>query len=407
MTIGDSIGSQPSIAIPDCLPLTPDETTRAAGRTLAQVLWDDLDFEREFRLIPRDVYRTIPAAGSLVDLPFGRWREIGADGVVTLHRRGPRKRPVRGDRPPVLGPYRRVGVRRHLPQLPPQPPPHRAPARGRDTPAPARPRGAWPARGSRSSRTATAESVFGLVENRPGEGNLHRRLRRREPAAGHGVPHPQHEPGVVARRPVHRVHVVAHRVPRRRGLVPVRGPDGEAGRRRRPAAELPARVLAGRPACRLQLEPRQQQRHLRRQRRRHRCPAAHEPPRHRHEPHVVAQQPADRVHVRSHRRAADLRGRRRRHRPAAADLRELLRPADVVAAAVQRDRLLVADQLGGTRHQGAGSGHERGPSTDVRARLERESELRPQRPATSRSCRRATRRSRSTRLAGTAGGCAG
>ena len=90
VTIGDSIGTQPNIAVPDCLPLTSDEATRAAGRTIAQVLWDDLDFEREFRMIPRDVYRTIPAAGSLIDLPFGRWREIGADGVVscTVEARG-------------------------------------------------------------------------------------------------------------------------------------------------------------------------------------------------------------------------------------------------------------------------------------------------------------------------------
>ena len=83
VVIGDSIGSQSSIAVPDCLPLTPDETARAAGRTIAQVLWDDLDFEREFRMLPRDVYRTIPVAGSLIDLPFERWREIGADGVVS------------------------------------------------------------------------------------------------------------------------------------------------------------------------------------------------------------------------------------------------------------------------------------------------------------------------------------
>ena len=93
VTIGDSIGSQPSIAVPDCLPLTPDRTTQEASRTIAQVLWDDLDFEREFRLIPRDVYRTIPAAGSLVDLPYGRWREIGADGVMscTVEARGDRQ----------------------------------------------------------------------------------------------------------------------------------------------------------------------------------------------------------------------------------------------------------------------------------------------------------------------------
>lgn len=83
VVIGDRIGAQSSIATPDCLPLTPDETTQAASRTIAQVLWDDLDFEREFRMIPRDVYRTIPAARSFVDLPFDRWREIGADGVVS------------------------------------------------------------------------------------------------------------------------------------------------------------------------------------------------------------------------------------------------------------------------------------------------------------------------------------
>ena len=90
VVIGDRIGGQSSIAVPDCLPLTPDETARAAGRTIAQVLWDDLDFEREFRMVPRDVYRTIPVAGSLVDVPFDRWREIGADGVVscTVEARG-------------------------------------------------------------------------------------------------------------------------------------------------------------------------------------------------------------------------------------------------------------------------------------------------------------------------------
>ena len=90
VTIGDSIGTQSSIAVPDCLPLTPEETTQAASRTIAQVLWDDLDFEREFRLIPRDVYRTVPPARSLADLPFGQWRELGADGVVscTVEARG-------------------------------------------------------------------------------------------------------------------------------------------------------------------------------------------------------------------------------------------------------------------------------------------------------------------------------
>ena len=83
LIIGDRIGTQPSFAVPDCLTLTPDEVTAEAARTVAQVLWDDLEFEREFRMIPRDIYRTIPVARSLVDLPFDRWRELGADGVIS------------------------------------------------------------------------------------------------------------------------------------------------------------------------------------------------------------------------------------------------------------------------------------------------------------------------------------
>ena len=48
---------------------------------LAQVLWDDLNFEREFDMIPRDVYKSVPVARSPEQVPFGAWREVGADGV--------------------------------------------------------------------------------------------------------------------------------------------------------------------------------------------------------------------------------------------------------------------------------------------------------------------------------------
>ena len=83
LIIGDRIGIQPSFAVPDCLTLSPDEATAEAARTIAQVLWDDLEFEREFRMIPRDIYGTIPAARSLIDLPFDRWQELGAEGVIS------------------------------------------------------------------------------------------------------------------------------------------------------------------------------------------------------------------------------------------------------------------------------------------------------------------------------------
>ena len=36
----------------------------AIARTIGQVLFDDLDFEREFALMPRDIYATIPAGTS-------------------------------------------------------------------------------------------------------------------------------------------------------------------------------------------------------------------------------------------------------------------------------------------------------------------------------------------------------
>lgn len=82
LIIGERIGTPPSFAVPDFLALTNEPETLAAARTIAKVLWDDLAFEREFRLIPRDTYDTIAPARSLTDVPFNRWLELGADGVV-------------------------------------------------------------------------------------------------------------------------------------------------------------------------------------------------------------------------------------------------------------------------------------------------------------------------------------
>ena len=62
--------------------LTPIRRRLRPPRCSVKVLWNDLAFEREFDLIPRDTYRTIPQAQSATDIPFDRWRELGADGVV-------------------------------------------------------------------------------------------------------------------------------------------------------------------------------------------------------------------------------------------------------------------------------------------------------------------------------------
>ena len=75
-------GTATRIAVPDLLALSSDRETQDAAKTIAQVLWDDLNFEREFDMIPRDTYKSIPPAGSIDTVPYDRWRELGADGVV-------------------------------------------------------------------------------------------------------------------------------------------------------------------------------------------------------------------------------------------------------------------------------------------------------------------------------------
>jgi TolB protein len=81
-TITSEGGQPPRLAVPDFIALSPDAETAAIARTIGQVLWDDLNYEREFLFIPRDVYGTIPKATGFGDVPFDRWRELNADGLV-------------------------------------------------------------------------------------------------------------------------------------------------------------------------------------------------------------------------------------------------------------------------------------------------------------------------------------
>ena len=74
--------SQVRLAVPDFITLAPDRETQDVAKTIGQVLWDDLNFEREFDMIPRDTYKSVPVASSLGEVAFDRWRELGADGVV-------------------------------------------------------------------------------------------------------------------------------------------------------------------------------------------------------------------------------------------------------------------------------------------------------------------------------------
>jgi TolB protein len=90
VTIRGEVGAPPHYAVPDFTPLTTDKETVDAARLIAEVLWNDLDFEREYDMIPRDTYKTIEQTPTADTIAFDRWRELGADGVVkgTVRRTG-------------------------------------------------------------------------------------------------------------------------------------------------------------------------------------------------------------------------------------------------------------------------------------------------------------------------------
>src|SRR5580765_4494724 len=80
LVISGEPGTPPRYAVPDFVALSSDVAD--AAKMLGQVLWDDLNFEREFYMIPRDTYTTIPVARTAEEVPFNAWRELGADAIV-------------------------------------------------------------------------------------------------------------------------------------------------------------------------------------------------------------------------------------------------------------------------------------------------------------------------------------
>ena len=82
LSITGEPGAPPHYAVPDFIALTSDKETVEAAKLIAQVLWDDLTFEREFDMIPRDTYGTIEQTPTTEAINYDRWRELGADAVV-------------------------------------------------------------------------------------------------------------------------------------------------------------------------------------------------------------------------------------------------------------------------------------------------------------------------------------
>jgi Tol biopolymer transport system component len=74
-------GLPPKIAVPDFIALSGDPETTAAAKTIGQVLWDDLNFEREFYLIPRHL-QNHSAAGIARPRAARSLARAGADAVI-------------------------------------------------------------------------------------------------------------------------------------------------------------------------------------------------------------------------------------------------------------------------------------------------------------------------------------
>ncbi|MCC7007830.1 MAG: PD40 domain-containing protein [Acidobacteria bacterium] len=71
----------PRVGVPDFLSTTNDAELATISRTIADVLWRDLQFEREFYMIPRASSTSIPSTPPEA-IPYERWAELGADAVL-------------------------------------------------------------------------------------------------------------------------------------------------------------------------------------------------------------------------------------------------------------------------------------------------------------------------------------
>ena len=155
--------------MPEFIALTRDAETQAIARTITQVLFDDLTFEREFALIPRDIYATIPAATAFADVPFDRWRELNADGLVigtvqkTADRDQDRGAPVRHAQP-AADPA--VRLRQGIQRIGREPAPVRPHDGRRTAPDAARAARRRPDEARRSTSDRDGERMTGTIESR-------------------------------------------------------------------------------------------------------------------------------------------------------------------------------------------------------------------------------------------------
>ncbi len=81
ITMRGAGGRTPRLAVPAFLTAGGDAELDGAASTVSEVLWHDIEFEREFTMISREGAARIPVA-PVETLPYATWNEIGADFVL-------------------------------------------------------------------------------------------------------------------------------------------------------------------------------------------------------------------------------------------------------------------------------------------------------------------------------------
>src|SRR5215471_872615 len=79
---GDVSGLAPKLAIAPFVALSQDAETVAAAKTITDVLFDDIEYEREFYLIKKDAIATAPRPTSVDGVNLAPWKELNADGLL-------------------------------------------------------------------------------------------------------------------------------------------------------------------------------------------------------------------------------------------------------------------------------------------------------------------------------------
>jgi len=82
LTIRGAAGARPRLGIPDFTVVGAPPELQAAVKTIADVLWDDLEFEDEYSMIKRTDSAKVPVTDSIDAIRYDLWRELGADAIV-------------------------------------------------------------------------------------------------------------------------------------------------------------------------------------------------------------------------------------------------------------------------------------------------------------------------------------